>query len=129
MQEHAFCLRQIIHLRMALESFITAALQICCVMHVFSWLRHKNTNNVFRLVLPVYDIDTYVFNFNLVTKQARVNPSVPQPRSGCSLVAVSLSVTWVNPRCGSYVLNRYSRKQRNKALTLAHAQTIHYTSN
>jgi len=78
---------------MALESFITAALQICCVMHVFSWLRHKNTNNVFRLVLPVYDIDTYVFNFNLVTKQARVNPSVPQPRSGCSLVAVSLSVT------------------------------------
>jgi len=30
-QEHAFCLQEILHLRMALESFTTAALEICCV--------------------------------------------------------------------------------------------------
>jgi len=30
-QEHAFCLREIIHLRIALESFTTAAVEICCV--------------------------------------------------------------------------------------------------
>ena len=30
-QEHAVCLREILHLRMALETFTTAALKICCV--------------------------------------------------------------------------------------------------
>jgi len=29
----------------------------------------------------------------------------------------------------TYIPYIHSRKQRNKALTLAHAQTIHYTSN
>jgi len=31
-QEHAFCLREIIHLRIALESFTTAAVEIFCVL-------------------------------------------------------------------------------------------------
>jgi len=34
-QEHAFCLREIIYLRMSVESFNTAALEICCVCVVY----------------------------------------------------------------------------------------------
>jgi len=39
-------------------------------IHVFMWRNHKNMNNLFRLVNPVYDMDTYTFKVNVFTKQA-----------------------------------------------------------
>jgi len=33
-------------------------------IHVFLWRSHTNTNNVFRLCNPVYDMDTYTFKVN-----------------------------------------------------------------
>jgi len=55
-QKHAFCLREIMHLRMA---------------WVFPWHSHKNTNHVFRLSNPVYDIDMSIFKVTVFMKQAR----------------------------------------------------------
>jgi len=34
------------------------------------WRNHKKMNQVFRLVNPVYDMDTYIFKVNVFTKQA-----------------------------------------------------------
>ena len=43
----------------------------CCRdIHVFLWRNHKHMNNVFRLVNPVYNLDTYIFRVNVFTKQA-----------------------------------------------------------
>jgi len=39
--------------------------------HVFLWRNHKNMNNVFCLIHPVYDMDTYIFEDNVFTKQAK----------------------------------------------------------
>jgi len=40
-------------------------------MHVFLRRSHKNTNNVFRLLNPVYDVDTdtYIVKVSVFSKQ------------------------------------------------------------
>jgi len=40
-------------------------------MHVFLWRNHRNMNNVFRLVNPVNGMDTFIFEVNIFTKQAK----------------------------------------------------------
>jgi len=40
-------------------------------IHVFLWRNHKNMNHAFRLVNPVYDMDTYIFKVNVFAKQAK----------------------------------------------------------
>jgi len=40
-------------------------------IHVFLWYSHINTNTVFRLVNPVYNMDTYLFKVTVFTKQAK----------------------------------------------------------
>ena len=35
------------------------------------WHSYKNMNNAFRLVNPIYDMDTYIFKVNVFTKQAK----------------------------------------------------------
>jgi len=54
-------LREIIHLRTALESFTTAIMEICCVIHIFLGRSHTNVNNALRLVNPVLDRNTFIF--------------------------------------------------------------------
>ena len=41
------------------------------IYYIFLWRNHKNLNNVFRLVNPVYDMDAYIFKANVSTKQAK----------------------------------------------------------
>jgi len=36
-------------------------------IRVFLWRNHKNMNTVFRLVGPVYDMDTYIFKAHVFT--------------------------------------------------------------
>ena len=54
-------------------------------IHVFLWRSHRNTNTVFRLVYPAYDMNTYVFKV-LVCSQNRLNmdriPDVAPEMSG-----------------------------------------------
>jgi len=40
-------------------------------MHVVLWRNHKNRNNVFRLVEPVYDMDMYAFKVTVFTQKAQ----------------------------------------------------------
>jgi len=40
-------------------------------IHVFLWRNHKDMNSVFRLVHPVYAMNTYIFKVNVFTKQAK----------------------------------------------------------
>jgi len=40
-------------------------------IHVFLWRYHKKMKHLFRLVNPVYDMDTYIFKVNVFTKQAK----------------------------------------------------------
>jgi len=39
-------------------------------MHVFLPRRHRHTNRVFRLVYPVYAMNTYIIKVNAYTKHA-----------------------------------------------------------
>jgi len=38
---------------------------------VFLWRTRRNMNSAFRLVYPVYDMNTYIFKVAVVTKQAK----------------------------------------------------------
>jgi len=40
-------------------------------IYIFMRCNHKNMNTVFRLVNPIYDMDTYIFKVNVFTKQAK----------------------------------------------------------
>jgi len=40
-------------------------------INVFLWRTRRNTNSVFRLVNPVYDMNTYIFKVAVFTKQAK----------------------------------------------------------
>jgi len=54
-------------------SFVVLFCSCVCDLFLFDiFLRrsHKNTNNVFRMVNPVYVTDTYLFNVNVFKQQA-----------------------------------------------------------
>jgi len=40
-------------------------------IHIFLWRNHKHMNSVFRLVNPIYDMDTCIFKVTVFTKQAK----------------------------------------------------------
>ena len=46
-------------------------------IHVFLRRRHRNTNSVFRLVYPVYDMDTYIDTSIVFTEQAQSERNKP----------------------------------------------------
>jgi len=50
---------------------ILRGLRVESVFAYLLWRSHRNTNSVFRLVCPVYDLNTHVFKVNVLTKQAK----------------------------------------------------------
>ena len=59
------------------------------IFEVFPWRSHNNTNRVFRLVHPIYDLNTYMFKVNVFTKLAAEAP----PDLAADADAGPLSVT------------------------------------
>jgi len=41
-------------------------------IHLLLWRSHRNTNSVFRLVCPTYDMNTYIGNVNVFTKTGSI---------------------------------------------------------
>jgi len=46
-------------------------------IHVFLGRSHTNTNNIFRLVDPVFDMDTYILKVDVFIKQAKYVKRIP----------------------------------------------------
>jgi len=47
------------------------AVYVLNIYALFLWRNHTNKNNPFRLVCPIYDMDTYIFKVGVFTQQAK----------------------------------------------------------